>query len=69
MTQKSQVQKFRDAARAVGTHDSEKRFNATLKGLAKDRRDAKTSEGRSTKDRAEKLGQNDPNATKAKPRP
>jgi len=27
---KTQIQKFRGAARAVGAHDSEKRFNATL---------------------------------------
>jgi hypothetical protein len=33
--QKSQVEKFREAAREAGTDDSEERFNTTLKGLAK----------------------------------
>jgi hypothetical protein len=28
---KTQLQKFRDAARAVGTHDSEQQFNAALR--------------------------------------
>ena len=32
---KSQVEKFRDAAREAGTDDSEDAFNAMLKGLAK----------------------------------
>jgi hypothetical protein len=32
---KSQIQKFREAARAVGAHDSEKRFNAALKKVAR----------------------------------
>jgi hypothetical protein len=40
---KSQIQKFREAARAVGTHDSEKRFNAALKGVAKAPAPAKDS--------------------------
>ena len=31
---KSQIQKFREAARAVGAHDSEERFDATLKKIA-----------------------------------
>ncbi len=33
--QKSQVEKFREAAKEAGTDDSEERFNATLKVLAK----------------------------------
>jgi hypothetical protein len=32
---KSQVEKFREAAKQAGTDDSEARFNATLKDLAK----------------------------------
>lgn len=35
MAKKTQIQKFRDAARKAGTDKSEERFNATLKGLAK----------------------------------
>jgi hypothetical protein len=35
MAKKSQIQKFREAAHAVGAHDSEKRFNAALKTVAK----------------------------------
>ena len=35
MTKKSQIQKFRDAARAAGAHDSEKRFDAALKAVAR----------------------------------
>jgi hypothetical protein len=50
-TKKSQVQKFRDATRAE-TDDSEERFNATLKGLAKAPREAKAPKGQS--------GKNDP---------
>jgi hypothetical protein len=38
--QKSQVEKFREAAKEAGTDDSEERFNATLKDLAKTPRDA-----------------------------
>jgi hypothetical protein len=37
---KSQVQKFRDAARQMDADESEERFNATLKGLAKSQRGA-----------------------------
>jgi hypothetical protein len=33
--QKSQIEKFREAAKEAGTDDSEERFNATLKDLAK----------------------------------
>ena len=35
MAKKSQVEKFREAAREAGTDESEEHFNATLKGLAK----------------------------------
>ncbi len=33
--EKTQIQKFREAAKEAGTDESEERFNATLKGLAK----------------------------------
>jgi len=39
MTKKSQVEKFREAAREVGTDQSEERFNEALKDLAKRPRD------------------------------
>jgi hypothetical protein len=39
--EKSQVEKFREAAREAGTDESEERFNATLKDLAKAARDPK----------------------------
>jgi hypothetical protein len=48
MAKKSQVQKFREAAKEAGTDESEERFNATLKDLAKSSREA------------EKAGQNKP---------
>jgi hypothetical protein len=35
MAKKSQIQKFREAARTVGAHDSETRFDAALKRVAK----------------------------------
>jgi hypothetical protein len=35
MAKKSQIEKFRAAARAAGTDESEQRFDETLKGLAK----------------------------------
>jgi hypothetical protein len=38
MAKKTQIQKFREAAREAGTDDSEERFDATLKELAKIRR-------------------------------
>jgi hypothetical protein len=41
--QKSQVEKFREAAEEAGTDDSEKRFNATLKDLAKPPREAENA--------------------------
>ncbi len=39
--QKSQVEKFREAAKEAGTDDSEERFNATLKDMAKSLPEAK----------------------------
>jgi hypothetical protein len=42
--QKSQVDKFREAAREAGTDDSEDAFNATLKNLAKAPREPKDAE-------------------------
>jgi hypothetical protein len=59
MAKKTQIQKFREAARAAGTDDSEERFNATLKSLANSKRQAKAHEG--------KPGQNDPSEV-AKPK-
>jgi hypothetical protein len=44
MEKKSQVQKFRQAAKEAGTDDSEQRFNATLKDLAKAARIGKDAE-------------------------
>jgi hypothetical protein len=38
--QKTQIEKFREAAKEAGTDESEERFNATLKGLAKSPREA-----------------------------
>jgi hypothetical protein len=35
MAKKTQVQKFREAAKEAGTDDSDERFNATLKDMAK----------------------------------
>jgi hypothetical protein len=35
MAKKTQVQKFRETAKEAGTDDSEERFNATLKDMAK----------------------------------
>ena len=32
---KTQIQKFREAARAIGAHDFEKQFDAALKTVAK----------------------------------
>jgi hypothetical protein len=53
--QKSQIEKFREAAKEAGTDDSEERFDATLKNLAKSPREA------------EKAGQNEPRE-EAKPK-
>jgi hypothetical protein len=41
MAKKTQIQKFREAAKEAGTDDSEERFNTTLKDLAKSPRGAK----------------------------
>jgi hypothetical protein len=46
MAKKTQLQKFRESARAVETDDSEDQFNSVLKGLTKNRRQAKTLEGK-----------------------
>jgi hypothetical protein len=51
---KSQVQKFREAARAIETDDSQERFDATLRRVAK--HDSKTAD----------RGDGDP-STEAKP--
>lgn len=56
MAKKSQIQKFREAARAAGTDDFEERFNATLKGLAKTKRKAKSQEDKSLNDLAKEPG-------------
>jgi hypothetical protein len=39
--QKSQIQKFREAAKEAGADESEERFNKTLKDLAKSPSEAK----------------------------
>jgi len=39
---KSQIQKFRDAARAADADNSEEQFDATLKRLAKEPRQSRT---------------------------
>jgi len=39
MAKKTQILKFREAAKEAGTDDSEERFNATLKDLAKSSRE------------------------------
>jgi hypothetical protein len=41
MAKRSQVQKFREAARKVEADDSEERFNSSLKALAKKSREPK----------------------------
>jgi hypothetical protein len=38
MTQKSQIQKFREAARKIEADDSEERFDEALRRLAKSKR-------------------------------
>jgi hypothetical protein len=38
---KSQIQKFREAARAAEADESEERFDETLKGFAKSKREPK----------------------------
>jgi hypothetical protein len=60
MAKKSQVQKFRDAARAVETHGSEEQFNAALKGLAKKPREAESAKGKTPKPNATKNGNSQP---------
>jgi hypothetical protein len=57
--QKSQVEKFREAAREAGTSESEDAFNATLEGLAKAPRapkDAPDKPKRSMTDQEMRLG-------------
>jgi hypothetical protein len=54
MAQKTQIQKFREAAKEAGADESEERFNKTLKDLAKLPREA------------DKAGQNDPDENPAK---
>ena len=44
MAKKSQIQKFREAAKEAGTDDSEERFDATLKNLAKARETKETGQ-------------------------
>jgi hypothetical protein len=55
MAKKSQIEKFREAAKEAGTDDSEEHFNATLKDLAKSPR------------KGDKVGQNEP-GEEAKPK-
>lgn len=44
MAKKSQIQKFREAAREAGADESAARFDATLKELGKRKRDPKARE-------------------------
>ena len=62
MAKKTQIQKFRETARKIGTHDSEKRFNEALETLVRNPKDPKPLD-----DLAEQLGQNDPNKDFDKP--
>lgn len=50
---KSQVDKFKEAARQAGADESEDAFNATLKNVAKSPREAKEM-GRNTPDKQHK---------------
>ena len=50
---KSQVEKFREAAREAETDDSEDRFNTALKDMARSPREAK-QEGQKKRDDADK---------------
>jgi hypothetical protein len=63
MAKKSQIQKFRDAAREAGTDESEERFNAALKELANTKRDPKTIDDKLLADIADGLP---PNASRRK---
>jgi hypothetical protein len=54
MAKKSQIQKFREAAKAAETHDSEKRFNAALKAVAKSGREPRADNGKTAGERASK---------------
>ena len=51
MAKKSQVEKFREAAKEAGTDDSEERFNATLKDMAKSPREAKEAANKGDADK------------------
>ncbi len=57
---KSQIQKFRDAARKFEADESEERFNATLKGLAKNPREAEAGEGKPLDHHTTKNGKSQP---------
>ncbi len=48
MAKKTQIQKFREAARAHEADESEERFDATLKGLATHKPSAKAGSDRKT---------------------
>ena len=65
MAKKSQVQKFREAARQAGADESEERFNATLKDLARSPRSAAAVVGKTP----DELDHNDPTTKKRKPQP
>jgi hypothetical protein len=53
MVKKTQVEKFREAAKEAGTDDSEERFDKTLKDLAKAPREAGPQELPSSADAGE----------------
>jgi hypothetical protein len=50
MAKKTQIEKFREAAKEAGTDDSEERFNKTLKDLATSREAKETGQNKSDKD-------------------
>jgi hypothetical protein len=58
---KSQIEKFRDAAKAVEADDNEANFDAALRKIAK-------GDPKALDEMAEKIGQKDPNANFKPPR-
>ncbi len=61
MAKKSQIDKFRDAAKAVEADDNEANFDAALRKIAK-------GDPRALDEVAEKIGQKDPKADFVPPR-
>ena len=61
MPKKSQIDKFRETARALETNEDEAKFDAALRKVAK-------GDPKALDDLAEMIGQKDPNANIVKPR-